>query len=277
MLDGLEDFLKRINKDCTQARAVELDAALSPDERERFRVYLSDTIQGLVKIQEGLEELDAPWFDECIVQIIGLIAEKMSPTNFMDAYAGWCREYKGAFPRIKNVQINVELNTLPGPDKWLQSSTQVFAVFDTNTEAEFVLSTVKEFKSVFPGNSLKFQRPAFTSAEREEYRKIAKNIARVQEIEKELKSIGVRKGHDGVLELDPKYVDNAVYEEKLRVMKRARSSGLSIDREGYHYLALHEPADLQKLQKRVADLYDAQCDARIFVRERQLRGMAFRF
>jgi hypothetical protein len=276
MLDGLEDFLKRINKDCTQARAVELDAALSPDERERFRVYLSDTIQGLVKIQEALEELDAPWFDECIVQIFGPGAEDMSPTNFLDDYARWCKEYKGAFPRIKNVQINVELNTLPGPDKFLQSSTQVFAVFDTNTEAEFVLSTVGEFKSIWPEN-LKFQRPAFTSAAREEYRKIAKNIARVQEIEKELKSIGVRKGLDGVLELDPKYVDNAVYEEKLRAMKRARSSGLSIDREAYHYLALYEPVDLQKLQKHVADLYDAQCDARIFVRERQLRGMAFRF
>ena len=275
MLHGLEDFLKRINKDCTQARAVELDAGLSPDERERFRVYLSDTIQGLVKIQEALEELDAPWFDECIVQIFGPGAEDMSPAIFLDGYARWCKEYKSAFPRIKNVQINVELNTLPGPDKFLQSSTQVFAVFDTNTEAEFVLSTVKEFQSVW--GVLRFQRPAFTSAEREEYRKIAKKIALVQEIKKELESIGVRKGGDGVLELGPKYVDKAVYEEKLRAMKRARSSGLSIDREAYHYLALYEPVDLQKLQKHVADLYDAQCDARIFVRERQLRGMAFRF
>jgi hypothetical protein len=128
-----------------------------------------------------------------------------------------------------------------------------------------------------------FMVPKHDPATRAKLRQIAALIARVKEIDTELKRLGaVRDGAEGVFKLDTsRFIDKSFFLNKdtgLPAWKRARTEGAVLDHHTYEPLRHSKPVNTVALMERFKELHNEQCDALIRLREFQLYdGLDFTF
>ncbi len=170
-------------------------------------------------------------------------------------------------------KITVEENYVLSSDGKLQRSNEMFILFDTPRSAANALRL--GIISMYFGNII-LSSPKQPAVMRSTYREIGALVTRIQEIEKELKSIGALREY-GRPVLPTTWVDRSWFEEKIPQWKRARAEGKFLDHHAYTPLKAYRMVDRNALQSRIDALYNEECDIHIRLHEFQLAGVKFEY
>lgn len=153
--------------------------------------------------------------------------------------------------------------------------TECFLQFAKVEDAQFVIDYALNFelyhhhKHTQNSHSIvDFIKPRHTTTTRTMLRQIGSKIARLNDIDTEISSLGVVKyGHPI---LHNRFQDKQEYAKRLTQIKGDRAMGLTCKLEAYHDLRTIKPVDIAAKQAQLQALYDEKCDVLIFLREIQL-------
>lgn len=285
-MDGFTQVLEEVEKDATGT--VQEFPDLTPEARKEVRKRLDQTVESLLKMQRDLKHIDGGGVDARTVQVVGLPSGwGVKASDFEDSFAkihGNVRRHERDQVVIPaKLKLNMERNyILDVTGKVLGAVEECYLTFRNEEDACYALGLGDFTLSFREGNftrglSVKFAKPAQSSAKRAMFRKIGKLVERVQAIREELKSMGaVWEG--GGYKPDPnKYLDKSWFMTSLVGMKRAREAGQSLDHHAYGGLKHRKPLDVATFQAQVKKLYDEECDCLITLREFQVNGVEFDF
>lgn len=241
---------------------------------------LESTIQSLQKIKRDLKEAEDSSPDKNLVQVLWNYPGEctFAKLDFEQAFLiASSRRSAIPVPRITSVVMHDNFS-LDG-DKKLQPTRMCFIKFLTEDDACLALE-LKEMRVRSKPSScslnVQFIQPAQSLATHKTFRIIGKSLARLEEINKELKKIGsIRQG--GMPALGPGFQDKAWYLTKLQECKRLRAAGVSLGLHDHAPLAAMKPVDSAALKQEIKRLYDEECDILILLREYQLNGLDFDF
>ena len=285
-MDGFTQVLEEVEKDATGT--VQEFPDLTPEARKKVRKRLDQTVESLLKMQRDLKHIDGGGVDARTVQVLRLPSGRgVKASDFEDSFANLPLDLKiheGDQVRTPaKFKLTMEHNyKLDMTGKVLGAAEECYLTFRSEEDACYALG-LEDFNLSFKtpggraGTSVKFSKPAQSSAKRAMFRKIGKLVERVRVIQGELKSMGaVWEG--GGYKPDPnKYLDRSWFMTSLAGMKRAREAGQSLDHHAYGGLKHRKPLDVATFQAQVKKLYDEECDCLITLREFQVNGVEFDF
>ena len=269
---------------------------MTPEGKRKCMDDLENAIQTLRKIKKNLKEADDGSFDKNFVQVVlpggwhqGLVsltttkeeiekAFKMAITRLYPRPQPSCEV--PPVPCIKSVEMqdNFKLDQ----NKNLLPQRMCFIKFSTEAEASMALGLKKiytriEHNSVHFNTEVELICPTHSMDTYKTLRTIGNSLARLQEIDVELKKIGAIRRQCGMPELGPTLIDKSWYLAKLQEAKKIRASGHSLDLQIHGPLTGTKPVDTEALKLSIKQLYDEECDILIMLREYQLNGMDFEF
>ncbi len=273
---------------------------MSPEGKRKCMDDLENTLQTLQKIKKNLKEADEHSPDKNLVQVVldkknkrVFVKEDFEKSfeahNSRHRERAVCRTVRKSNPddtpiyppSIKSVVI--QDNFKFDDNKYLQPAVMCFIQFSSNEDVDTVLRLKKMDMSIYTDSGcegagrVEFIRPTESQATHKTLRIIGKAIARLEEIDEELKKIGAVRVHGGMPELGPEFIDKAWYITKLQECKRLRAVGVSLDHHSHAPLAGRKPVDVEALKRLIKPLYDEECDILIQLREYQLSGLDFNF
>ena len=256
---------------------------MPPEGKRKCMDDLENALHVLQKIKKNLKEADDHSPDKKIVQVVWNGQQTLVPTKgdferYFEEYNSGCK--KQAFdnaPRIKSVvmQDNFKLDD----KKYLKPTLMCFIQFSNEEDCCIVLGlgglNLRINNRGF-GINVQFIQPTESQATHKTLRIIGNSIARLEEIDKELKKIGVVRDQGGMPKPKAELCDKSRYLTIINEAKATRAAGKSLDH--FHgVLASVKPFDLEAFQAVVKPLYDEECDILIQLREYQLGGLDFNF
>lgn len=257
---------------------------MTPEGKRKCVEDLENAIQTLWKIKKNLKETDDCSSDKNLVQVIWKERNILTFTkqDFEKAFSELnSRRRQPVYdPRIKSVtmQDNFKLDS----DKTLQPTRMCFIEFSTEEDVSMALglkglNVHVNMSSGCWGVGVEFIHPTQSSSTHKTFSIIGNSLARLQEIDGELKKIGAIRRQGGMPELGPTLIDKAWYLAKLQEAKKIRAAGQSLDLQIHGPMAGVKPVDSKALMLLIKQLYDEECDILIMLREYQLNGMDFEF
>jgi len=238
---------------------------------------LEDTIRTLQKIKKDLKEAADHSPDKNVVQVLW-----KGPASLTFTRQDVIHSFAAISLPVQVVSVEFQDNFTLDQNKYLQPLRMCFIKFVAEEDAATALGFQKmhlhvkldSSSSLFP---VEFILPTHSMATYKTLRIIGNSIARLGEIDKELKKIGAVRRHGGMPELGPGFIDKGWYLTKLQEFKRIRAAGGSLDLHSHTPLAGMKPVDSNALKLRIKTLYDEECDILIQLREFQLNGVEFNF
>jgi hypothetical protein len=278
-MESFKRQLQETEKDAEETS--DIYPGMSPEGRRECRERVEKTLETLSKIKKSLEEDPDP--DARTLQVT-VSKGKPSPEVITQAFTDFllyptCRRPNHPRDRvdIPIEKIFDEDTFVAGPGNKLHPIKEWFIVFTTVRSTEFVLGLEKiDIRGC--GQTMFLSKPRKNPAKRAVYQTIGTLVARIEEINEELKNLGAtRVDHVGKPTPANNYVDRSHYIEGLAQWKRARQTGTMLDHHAYAVLKHYKIVDKQKLQSRMDALYNEECDTLIKLREFQLSGYEFDF
>lgn len=237
---------------------------------------LDQTIATLHKIKKDLGDADKRMLDANVVQVLWQGGDNVTFTKegFVRGFQSMC--HPRAVPNI--VAVSTQDNFMLDSNKFLKPIRVCFAKFSTEEEACTAMG-LKEM-IYFDGShgfNVQFIPPTQPPTTRDNYRRAGKMVARLGEINKELKAIGAVRECGTVPRLGPGFVDNSFFLGLLAKAKAVLASGLSLDHHTYAPLASMRPVETAAVNARIKALYDEECGLLVQLREMQMSGVEFEF
>ena len=248
---------------------------------------LDNAIQTLQKIKTNLKETDDCSPDKNVVQVVWRWHKDTIPTkedfdrSFDLLNSRSSKSPKPVYvPCIKSVVIqdNFTLDT----NKNIQPVKTCFVYLSTEEDFYTVLG-FKEFQVSVKtqhgssGLQVEFTLPSHSMATYKTLSTIGNSLARLEEIDKELKKIGAGRHGSNMPTQNRELVDKAYYATELKKFKAIRAAGNSIEQHAHALLFTRQPVDSEALKISIKKLYDEECDILIQLREFQLNGVDFDF
>jgi hypothetical protein len=250
-----------------------MEAYTNSEWKRRSLESLDQTIATLHKIKNGLGDAEKQVLDPHVVQVLWRGDDRVAFTK-----EGFLKGFQMLYHHIPGiVSVSTQDNFTLDPNKCLQPIRECFVRFSTEEEACTAMG-LKEmiYHDGSRGFNVQFIPPTQTPGTRDTYCRAGKLLARLREIDRELKQIGAVR-ECGAPRLGPGYVDTAVFLELLVKAKAALASGLSVDQHTYAGLASMRPVDTAAVNARIKALYDEECGILIQLRELQMIGVEFEF
>lgn len=272
------EFKQQLHEAELQAAQLTCDYPSLPlDQQRDCMVKLEQTLKLLSKIREDLVDAEKRESGVFTVQVLGLYSGcDIEASDFGRSFSEQ-NGRKTAF-NPTGLTLTMENNYIyQGTGNVWGAVQEWYITFGREEDACYSLGLEKLILS-YKGNgrSVKFSKPAQSSATRATFRKIGPLVERVRAIGEELKTMGAVRDGDGYKPDPKKYLDKSWFMTSLAGMKRAREAGKSLDRNAYGPLE-RKPVDTAKFQAQTKKLYDEECDCLIALREFQANGLDFDF
>ena len=184
-------------------------------------------------------------------------------------------------PRYRVESVTMQDNFTLDCNKNLQPTRMCFVKFSTHEDASTALRlktmsiNVKQDTRTTTVH-VEFIQPTQSSDTHETFRIIGNSLARLDEIDKELKKIGAERHGSSVMPtLKREFVDKVFYAAEIEKFKA--SSGKSLDQQAHALLYNRQPVDLVHVNTLIKQLYDEECNILVQLREFQLKGVDFNF
>jgi hypothetical protein len=202
-----------------------------------------------------------------------------------------CLNHTALYP----VDVTRETCFVLDANKRLKPMHMSFAKFPTAAKADTVFALGKVGVSYLDSTGavitklVHFARPSEPPGKRETFRSIGKLVQRLDAIDKELKGLGaVRVSGDGAPRLGkralPKesYADSLQcpeesYADKLKRYKATLAEGGTLSASDYAVLTQKPTVSAEDTQRRIAALFNEECEVLIKLRTFQLEGHDFEF
>ena len=228
---------------------------------------LDDTIQTLQKIKKDLKEADDNSPDKNVLQVIWQCHVSLTFTkeefekSFINLNSR--RRQPSYCPCIKSVIM--QDNFMLDHNKNLQPIRMCFVKFSTDEDACIALERKQiqvngQYNTGSCGVNIEFILPTQSLAVHKTFRIIGNSLARLEEIQKELRKIGAVRGSGGMPTPKSEFVDKAYYATELEKFKAIRAAGKSLEQHPHGLLSMAQPIDMGAFKMHIKTLYDEECD-----------------
>ena len=260
------------------------------DGKRKCMDELEHTIQTLGNIKKSLKEAeDHQDPEKNLLQVIwkGNRSFIFTASDFDNAFSELGSRHRRKLPvdvpRYRVESVTMQDNFTLDCNKNLQPTRMCFVKFSTDedTSTALLLKTVSitvRHVGSSEGVSVEFIQPTQSSGSHKTFRIIGNSLARLGEIDEELKKIGVERCGGSVMPtLKCEFVDKVYYAAELEKFKAVSSSGKSLEQHAHALLYTRQPVDMVYVQTLIKQLYDEECSILVQLREFQLNGIDFNF